>query len=104
MDELIDIFKANPFYLISPIDNYNHHIGQFKKYGFTKQETIRILKEVGGVMGLNRGAVEGIFNLGKYFLNCYLNSQKFTRSQSIAYEGNCIEISRNITSTEKAPA
>ena len=65
MDEIIDIFKKNPFYFLSPIDNYNHHIGQFKKYGFTKLETIKMLKEVGGVMGLNRGSIEGIFDLGK---------------------------------------
>lgn len=68
MEEVTDIFKANPFYFISPVDNYNHHIGQFKKYGFTKQETIRLLKEVGGVMGLNRGSIDGLFDLGKLTL------------------------------------
>lgn len=63
--EVNDIFKADPFYLLCPLDNYPRFIAEFKKYRFTKEETIKVLKEATGVLGFHKGAVKGLFDTGK---------------------------------------
>lgn len=51
-DEISEIFRANPFYLLCPQQNYKMIISTFYNYRFSKEETIRMLKEAGGILGM----------------------------------------------------
>jgi hypothetical protein len=69
-EEISDIFRAAPFYLLCPISIYPRIIAEFKKYRFTKEETIFMFKSAPGLLGMKRGSIKAIFDLGK---NLHLN-------------------------------
>jgi hypothetical protein len=68
-DEINEIFRANPFYLLCPLKNYRLHMSAFYNFRFTKEETIRMLKEAGGVLGMKKTSIKGLFDVGKF---CYV--------------------------------
>lgn len=65
IEDISEIFKANPFYMICPINNFPRFMAEFKKYTFTKEEAKKVLKEAGGILGLQKAAFSSLFDLGK---------------------------------------
>ena len=65
MEDISEIFKANPFYMICPLNNFPRFMAEFKKYTFTKEEAKKVLKEAGGILGLQKAAFSSLFDLGK---------------------------------------
>lgn len=64
-DEVSEIFRANPFYLLCPQQNYKMIISTFYNYRFSKEETVTMLKEAGGILGMKKTSIKGLFDVGK---------------------------------------
>ena len=73
MEDISEIFRANPFYFLCPLGTYPRLINEFKKYRFTKEETMKIFKEAGGIFGMKKNAFKGLFDSGKIFASLNQN-------------------------------
>lgn len=68
IEEITDVFKANPFYLLCPINSYPRIVAELKKYRFTKEETFKVFKEAPGILGFQKTAINGLFDQSKFKL------------------------------------
>lgn len=62
IEEMSEIFRANPFYFLCPTNNYKRIVAEFRRYKFTREQTIKFFKEQGGVLGFKKGAIQGLFD------------------------------------------
>eukprot|EP00344_Euplotes_crassus_P000969 CAMPEP_0197005804 /NCGR_PEP_ID=MMETSP1380-20130617/31376_1 /TAXON_ID=5936 /ORGANISM="Euplotes crassus, Strain CT5" /LENGTH=359 /DNA_ID=CAMNT_0042425077 /DNA_START=38 /DNA_END=1114 /DNA_ORIENTATION=+ len=75
-EEISEIFRANPFYLICPQENYQRFINEFNHYRFSKEETIRMFKEQPGIFGLKKGNIRALFETPKVLLGVKASDMK----------------------------
>ena len=92
-EEIIDIFKAQPFYFLCPKGNYPQFINDFRQHGFSKDETIQILKDCIGILGVQRNTIRTVFN---YACGIFQVTQDEFKQVVLAYPEYLLQNRRHI--------
>jgi hypothetical protein len=89
-EEINDIFKENPFYILCPQLHFPRIMSEFKKYKFTKEEAIFMIKKAPGILSFSGGSMKNLFDLLKHLLKVKASDFKeiILRYPEIIYQAN----------------